>query len=349
MEQKSRLDEKLTFKMIEEAENIWDIDLDQLPKKQYTQSNIRLWKIPPPEIDEKEFKKFGLRIISLIEEELLRLWILNRSDLFANLKEHFYPRPLESKEDRHNLIMKFASDEKELRWASVWMIWMKIGGLLEVKEEEFFEEKIDESIPAEYQELQKLNRKESEDFLKGNTYTRIRIAELGNENLNTLSLLGKNNLMINKAISEIKLLNKDIIELKGTNVELENKIKNLVDEENALKSKLDLLNEKKVNIDLINLKKRLEDLEKNEAKVGNNNDILMKKDNKMYSLIIRKLDFIIRAIKRMESKIDSWNFNNYNSFKKKKQNARKFYELRQRIKESKEKKLKAVKKEELSN
>ena len=171
--------------MIEEAENIWDIDLDQLPKKQYTQSNIRLWKIPPPEIDEKEFKKFGLRIISLIEEELLRLWILNRSDLFANLKEHFYPRPLESKEDRHNLIMKFASDEKELRWAAVWMIWMKIGGLLEVKEEEFFEEKIDESIPAEYQELQKLNRKESEDFLKGNTYTRIRIAELGNENLNT--------------------------------------------------------------------------------------------------------------------------------------------------------------------
>ena len=104
-----------------------------------------------------------------------------------------------------------------------------------------------------------------------------------------------------------------------------------------------------LNENLINLKKRLEDLEKNESKVGNNNDILMKKDNKMYSLIIRKLDFIIRAIKRMESKIDSWNFNNYNSFKKKKQNARKFYELRQRIKESKEKKLKAVKKEELSN
>ena len=33
MEQKSLLDEKLTFKMIEEAENIWEIDLDQLPKK----------------------------------------------------------------------------------------------------------------------------------------------------------------------------------------------------------------------------------------------------------------------------------------------------------------------------
>lgn len=319
MEQKSRLDEKLTFKMIEEAENIWEIDLDQLPKKEYTQSNIRLWKIPPPEIDEKEFKKFGLRIISLIEEELLRLWILNRSELFANLKEHFYPRPLESKEDRHNLIMKFASDEKELRWAAVWMIQRKIGGLLEVNEEEFFEEKIDESPPAEFQELQKVNRKES--------------------------WLGENNLMINKAISEIKLLNEDIIDLKGTNVELENKIKNLVDEENVLKSKLDLLNEK----NLINLEKRLEELEKNKAKVDNNNDFILKKDNKMYSLIIRKLDFIIRSLKRIESKIDYWNFNNYNYFKKKKQNARKFYELRHRIKESKEKKFKAVKKEELSD
>ena len=294
MLQKSRFDEKLTFEMIEEAENIWKIDLDQLPNKEYTQSNTRLWKIPPPEIDEKEFKKFGLRIISLIEEELLRLYILNRSELFANLKEHFYPRPLESKEDRHNLIMKFASDEKELRWAAVWMIWRKIGGF---KEEEFFEEKIDESIPAEFQELQKVNRKESEYFVKGNTSTRIRI---GNENLN--------------------------------------KIKELVD--NALKSKLELLNE-----NLINLKKRLEDLEKNKAKVGNNNDILMKKDNQKNSLIIRKLDFIIRSQKRIESKFGSLMFNNYKSFKKKKQNKRKFFEL---IKESKEKKIKAVKEEEKS-
>lgn len=347
MAQNSCLDDKLSLIVIEEAEVVWKTDLDLLPNRDYIKSYKRSWQVPPPEINDEEFKEFGLKIISLIEEEILRLWILNRSELFAMLKENFYPRPLEDRDDQHKLIMKIAKDKKELRWAAVWLIWKKIGGLLEKKEEEFFNEEIDESIPAEYQELQKINRKESEDFLKGKTYMRIRITELGNENLNTIKWLGKNNAMISMAISAIKLLNKDITNLK---VELEKKIQGLIDEENVLKKRWDDLNEKKNEKDLIKeLKIRLENLEKELTQVGSLKNILHRKDINKDRLVIKKLDFLTRSQKRIESKVNSWNYDNLNLVKKKKQDARKFYELIQKNKKSKEKKLNAVKEEELSD
>lgn len=345
MAQCSGLDEDLSSFAIEEAEIIWNIDLDLLPDRTYINSPIVNWKNPPPAINDNDFKEFGLKLISLIEEEILRLWILNRSDLFAILKEHSYPRPLNNKEERHKLMVNLAENKKELKWAAVWLIWKRVGGILEDKEEKVFKGIINANIPNEYQELQKINRKESQDFLIGNTFTRLRIAELGEENLRILDCLGINNKILNRSIAAIKLLNKDLIELKEAKLKLEKDIRGY---ENALSNLKDFYGKEKNDLNLINeMKLKVEKLNDNYNLIVSLLKPSQDKEVIKGGLVIKKLDFITRAIKRIEPKVNLSFSKDKDSIKKQKEKARVFYELRQKNKKSKNN-LKAIEEKESS-
>jgi len=335
MAQNSGLDEVLSSFAIEEAETIWKTDLDLLPDRDYINSPIRNWENPPPEILDNDFKEFGLKLISLVKEELLRLWILNRSDLFAILKEHSFPRPLRNKEERHELMINLAKNEGELKWAAVWLIWKRVGGILEDKEEKVFKGKINEKIPNEYQELQKINRKESQDFVKGNTFTRLRIAELGEENLRILDCLGINNNILNRTIAAIKLLNKDLITLKESKEKLE---KDIRDNDNALSNLKDFYETGKIDLKSLNdLKLKVEILSDNYKNILSALKPPLGREVNKEGLVIKKLDFITRAIKRIEPKVNLNFSKDRDSVKNKKEKARLFYNLRQQNKKSKNK------------
>lgn len=343
MAQKTGIDEQLSIYAIEEAENIWKIDLDLVPDREYINSPIRSWDNPPPKIDDKDFQVFGLKMISLIEDEILRLWILNRSDLFAILKEHAYPRPLIEREERQKLLLNLARNKDELKWAAIWLIWKKIGGFLEEKEKVVFKGEVSENIPIEYQELQKTNRKESEDFLNGKRSTRIRIAEIGEENLKIFKCLGLNNNILNKTIAAVKLLNKDLIDLKNQKAIWE---KELGENKDALKNLKELCNRDKNDLDSLNeMKLRLEKLNDNYTTFVSNLKPLGK-GNLNEGLWTKKMDFLTRAIKRMEPKVNFRYIKDLESLKKDKEKARKFYELRQKKKKSKN--LNAVREEDSS-
>ena len=333
----SSLNENEAIKLVAEAESIWKIDLDVVPDRDYVKSKERNWKYIAPKINKEDFTTFGWKIINIIKDDLLRRWIMDRMSLFACLIDNHYPRPLQEEDDRSRLIMSFSKDEEELNWAAVWLIWKRVGGLLEAKEEDHFRVEVNGNIPKEYQELQRLNREEANDFLKGNTGYKLRIAELGNENMKIIDWLGRNNLMITRSIDAIRRLGqqfldlKELEKLKDTYKRWEIKFTDLEKDTNELK-RINANNDLKSQVE--NIKSRVDFMEDRGFQFKSFNS-QWRRGYENSSLVIRKLDFLTRSQKRLEK-----NFNYWKSLqRKKKNNARRFFEVRRKKKESKKEKL----------
>lgn len=296
-----------------EGELLWTTPLDEIPEMPYLKKDILPWTKGPPIIPKNHFTKFGEKVLELVENDLLTKWILDRSGLYAILGDHFYPRELDTQGGRANLAYKIAKDPLELKWAAAWLIYKRMGGLLDQREVKEFPCEIEERLPEDYQKLQEIEDDKQFKFASGQITMKRRIIQISQDQNDLLKWIGMNQKATNAITASIKVINQKLNYLKSkvdpdpkskkdTQGGKNNIIKNIIKNEKA-GEKVNLIGtteklEAQSTKEYDSLKKELETVKKNLSDLA----------GKTQSLIVRDQERV------------------------KKNLARRFYRLRQRIK-----------------
>ena len=199
--------------LVKEGELIWQGDITKIPHLPYLKKQETPWDKKPPMIPKNHYTKFGEKILQIIKDKLLEMWILDRTGLFAILIDHSYPRNLEDQSGRTQLIYRLAKDPDELTWAASWLLYKRMGGTLDFQENKEFQIKIESKIPEEYQELQKVQIHQQYMFGTGQITLKRRIMEISLDQADMIKWIGMNKKMINAHSSAIKLLNSKITKM----------------------------------------------------------------------------------------------------------------------------------------
>lgn len=197
-----------------EGELIWSTPLDEIPFLPYLKEDIIPWTKGPPIIPSDHFTAFGKRILKIVEDDLLFKWSMDRTALYAVLDEHAYPRDLDTQSGRANLVYKLATDPLELKWAASWLIYKRMGGLMDLRETEEFECKIDENLPKNFQELQEIAEDKRYSFTTGQISVKRRVAEISHDQNLLIKWIGMNNKAIQAMTAEMVTFNKKLNYLK---------------------------------------------------------------------------------------------------------------------------------------
>ena len=287
-----------------EGELLWKTPLDKVPDLPYLKKDILPWTKGPPIIPDNHFTKFGEKILELVKNDLLTRWILDRSSLYAILGDHFYPRELDTQCGRANLAYKIAKDPLELNWAAAWLMYKRMGGLLDQREVEEFPCEIEKRIPEEYQKLQEIEDDKQYKFATGQITMKRRIIQISQDQNDLLKWIGMNQKATNGVTAAIKVINQKLNYLK-TKVDPDPKSKQSTNDGKIKKAgeKKDLISStEKLDAqsikEYVSLKKELETVKKELSDLS----------DKTETLIVRDRDRV------------------------KKNLARRFYRLRQRIK-----------------
>jgi len=287
-----------------EGELLWKTPLDEVPGLPYLKKDILPWTKGPPIIPDNHFTKFGEKILELVKNDLLTRWILDRSSLYAILGDHFYPRELDTQGGRANLAYKIAKDPLELKWAAAWLIYKRMGGLLDQREVNEFPCEIEGRLPEDYQKLQEIEDDKQYKFATGQITMKRRIIQISQDQNDLLKWIGMNQKATNGVTAAIKVINQKLNYLKSK-VEPDPKSKQSTNDGKIEKAgeKKDLIsNTEKLDAqsikEYVSLKKELETVKKELSDLS----------DKTETLIVRDRDRV------------------------KKNLARRFYRLRQRIK-----------------
>jgi hypothetical protein len=282
-----------------EGELIWTTPLDDVPALPYLRKEIIPWTKGPPLIPENHFTEFGKKILELVKNDLLTKWILDRSSLYAILGDHFYPRELDTQGGRANLAYKIAEDPLELEWAAAWLIYKRMGGLLDQREVEEFPCEIEEKIPEEYQRLQEIEDDKQYKFATGQITMKRRIIQISQDQNDLLKWIGMNQKATNAVTAAIKVINQKL-----------NYLKTKVDPDPKSKPKIDKAGEKK---NLIGTTVKIE-----------------AQSTEEYVSLKKELETVKRDLSVLSGKTESLLVRDRDRVKK--NLARRFYRLRQRIK-----------------
>lgn len=198
-----------------EGELLWITPLDKVPDLPYLKKDILPWTKGPPIIPDDHFTEFGKKILELVKNDLLTRWILDRSSLYAILGDHFYPRELDTQSGRANLAYKIAKDPLELNWAAAWLVYKRMGGLLDQREVEEFPCEIEKRIPEEYQKLQEIEDDKQYKFATGQITMKRRIIQISQDQNDLLKWIGMNQKATNGVTAAIKVINQKLNYLKS--------------------------------------------------------------------------------------------------------------------------------------
>ena len=196
--------------LIKEGELIWQGDITKVPHLPYLIKKEMPWDKKPPMIPKNHYTKFGEKVLQIIKDKLLEMWILDRTGLYAILKDHSYPRNLDEQGGRAQLTYRLAKDPDELTWAASWLLYKRMGGTLDFQENKEFPVEIETKIPEDYQELQKVLKHQQMMYGTGQITLKRRILELGQEQADMIKWIGINKRLLNAQTSSIKLLNNKI-------------------------------------------------------------------------------------------------------------------------------------------
>jgi hypothetical protein len=198
-----------------EGELIWKTPLDKVPALPYLRKDILPWTKGPPIIPDNHYTKFGEKILELVKNDLLTKWILDRSSLYAILEDHLYPRELDTQGGRANLAYKIAKDPLELNWAAAWLMYKRMGGLLDQREVEEFPCEIEKRIPEEYQKLQEIEDDKQYKFATGQITMKRRIIQISQDQNDLLKWIGMNQKATNGVTAAIRVINQKLNYLKS--------------------------------------------------------------------------------------------------------------------------------------
>jgi hypothetical protein len=285
-----------------EAELLWKEDIDQVPKMPYLQKKNLPWSKKPPIIPD-HFTKFGERVRKLIEDQLLTMWALDRSGLYAILAEHSYPRDISDIGGRRKLSFEIANNPNELKWAAAWLLYKREGGSMDLEETGMYPIKADTKIPEEFQKLQQMEKDKTYCFTTGQVSLKTRITEMGKDRADLIKILGLQKLQLTKTLNLMKSFYKDI---------------------ETLKKKVE--ERQKVNEDRISLTESVDKGSKSEetsAQITHLEEIMEK-----------KLGAIETSLKNQNDKVS--NLQEWILERQRKAQARKFYKLRKKKKKLKQ-------------
>jgi hypothetical protein len=198
-----------------EGELLWSTPLDDIPTLPYLKKDTLPWTKGPPIIPENHFTKFGEKVLELVKNDLLTKWILDRAALYAILVDHHYPRELDTQGGRANLAYKIAKDPLELKWAAAWLMYKRMGGLLDQREVEEFPCEIDKRIPEDYQKLQEIEDDKQYQFASGQITMKRRIIQISQDQNDLLKWIGLNQKAISAITAAMKVVNQKLNYLKS--------------------------------------------------------------------------------------------------------------------------------------
>lgn len=282
-----------------EGELIWTTPLDEVPALPYLKKDVIPWTKGPPLIPGNHFTEFGKKILELVKNDLLTKWILDRSSLYAILVDHLYPRELDNQSGRANLAYKIAKDPLELEWAAAWLIYKRMGGLLDQREVKEFPCEIEQRLPEDYQRLQEIEDDKQYKFATGQITMKRRIIQISQDQNDLLKWIGMNQKATNAVTAAIKVINQKL-----------NYLKSKVDPDPKSKPKNEKAGEKN---DLIGTTERIE-----------------AQSTKEYVSLKKELETVKKDLSVLSDKTESLLVRDRDRVKK--NLARRFYRLRQRIK-----------------
>ena len=196
--------------LIKEGELIWQGDITKVPHLPYLTKKEMPWDKKPPMIPKNHYTKFGEKVLQIVKDKLLEMWILDRTGLYAILKDHSYPRNLDEQGGRAQLIYRLAKDPDELTWAASWLLYKRMGGTLDFQENKEFPIEIEPKIPEDYQELQRIQKHQQTMFGTGQITLKRRILEIGQEQADMIKWIGINKKLLNAQTNAIKILNNKV-------------------------------------------------------------------------------------------------------------------------------------------
>lgn len=292
-----------------EGELIWTTPLDEIPSLPYLKKETLPWTKGPPIIPEKHFTKFGEKLLELVKNDLLTRWILDRSSLYAILGDHFYPRELDTQGGRANLAYKIAKDPLELKWAAAWLIYKRMGGLLDQREVNEFPCEIEERIPEDYQKLQEIEDDKQYKFATGQITMKRRIIQISQDQNDLLKWIGMNQKATNAITASIKVINQKLNYLKSK-IDVDPKSKKDTQGGKNIIIKTKMAEEKK---NLIGTTEKME-----------------AQSTKEYESLKKELETVKKNLSDLSGKTESLLVRDRDRVKK--NLARRFYRLRHRIK-----------------
>jgi hypothetical protein len=290
-----------------EGELLWKTPLDKVPDLPYLKKDILPWTKGPPIIPDNHFTKFGEKILELVKNDLLTKWILDRSSLYAILGDHFYPRELDTQSGRANLAYKIAKDPLELEWAAAWLIYKRMGGLLDQREVNEFPCEIEGRIPEEYQKLQEIEDDKQYKFATGQITMKRRIIQISQDQNDLLKWIGMNQKATNGVTAAIKVINQKLNYLK---LKVDPDPKSKQSTNSGKNTTTEKAGKKK---DLIGTTERLE-----------------AQSTKEYESLKKELETVKKELSDLSDKTETLFVRDRDRVKK--NLARRFYRLRQRIK-----------------
>jgi hypothetical protein len=193
---------------------IWNTPLDEIPDLPYLRKKILPWTKNPPKLPKNHYTKFGEKLLNLVKDKLLTMWILDRAGLYAILGDHFYPRDMDTQGGRVTLAYNIAKNPEELEWAAAWLIYKRAGGLLDLRETEKFEIKVEEKLPEVFQKLQEVEQDKQYHFTSGQISMKRRIVQISQDQSDLLKWIGMNHKKGEALTSSLKSLNAKYNELK---------------------------------------------------------------------------------------------------------------------------------------
>ena len=197
-----------------EGELLWTTPLDKVPEMPYLKKEIVPWTKGPPIIPEDHYTQFGKKILQLVQDKLLTMWILDRAGLYAILSEHFYPRDLDNQSGRAQLTYNIAKNPLELKWAAAWLIYKRMGGLLDQREAEEFPCEIEKKLPEDYQKLQEIEDDKQYQFATGQISMKRRIIQISQDQNDLVKWIGMNSKKADAITASIKVINQKLNYLK---------------------------------------------------------------------------------------------------------------------------------------
>lgn len=287
---------------------IWNTPLEEIPQLPYLRKEKLPWTKQPPLLPKDHYTKFGEKLLQLVKDQLLTMWILDRAGLYGILGDHFYPREMDTQGGRVTLAYNLAKNPKELEWAAAWLIYKRAGGLLDLRETEEFEIKVEEKLPEVFQDLQRIEQDKQYHFTSGQISTKRRIVQISQDQGEMLKWIGMNHKKGELLTSTLTALNKKYNELKQ-------KVENF----------------KKLSTSPKTSKEELEKEVKKETKVKSEkttdwSSIVSELEQKMRS----RLEKIEKRVDNSETNIKSLMAKDQERYRK--IQARKFYQLRQKKK-----------------
>jgi hypothetical protein len=197
-----------------EAEIIWQTPPEKVHELPYLKKEKIPWTKGPPTIPEDHYTEFGKRLLKTVEDTLLSKWILDRAGLYAILSEHGYPRDLDTKGGRIQLVRNLAKNPLELKWAAAWLIYKREGGLLDQAEANEFEIEIEKNLPENFQKLQEIEDDKQYKFATGQISMKRRVIQISQDQGDLVKWIGMTNKQAQAITSTIKLINQKLIYLK---------------------------------------------------------------------------------------------------------------------------------------